>query len=881
MKNSFFYKFLIIFLLNSFFLSFAKSQEQFNFDVTEIEIYNKGNLYKGLKRGTIKTNDGIVIEANTFTYNKITNIVDAEGQVKVEDVVNNYVIFSDFAKYKKNEEIILTEGNSKGIDDKNRTITSDKLTYNKITNIVDAEGQVKVEDKSKNHIIETKKLTYFRSIDKIITKGFTEAYIENEYEIQSDDVKYLLDKNELSSKLKTTIKDNNNQIYYLDEFIYHVDTNLLKGKNVLTITNYNLPKSDKFYFLNGIFNLKTKTYTASDTKINIHKNIFDEEKNDPRIYGASSKGEENLTIIDKGIFTTCQYREGCPPWSIKSKRISHDRNKKQIEYKNAFLNVYDIPVFYFPKFFHPDPTVHRQSGFLRPLINKSNVLGSSLTQPYFKIISDNQDYTFSPTWFDKDIVSLQNEYRQANENSNFLADFGFVNGYKNNNRSHLFVNYDLDLKLEEFEKSNLFVSVEQVSNDTYLGVFNTHITKSAARPNSFSVLNNKVKLSLDHENYNFTSGFDAYENLKTSKNSDRYQYVLPHYSFDTVLGEKFLEGSLSFESSGSNNLNNTNELQSNIRNNIKYSSAGYINKFGLRNEYNLLLKNNNFLGKKSTYKSSPQVELESLIEINSILPLINKQANYYNYLTPKVSFKFNPTGMRDNSTKSRTIGVSDIFSTNRLGIGTFEEGKSLTIGLEYLKEKIYSNNDREEDEENIDNINKYFEVKLATVLRDKEERFIPHKSTLHRKNSNIFGSITNNLHDNIEIGYNFALDNDLNTFEYNTISTKLLFGDFTSTFHFLEENGEMGDANVLSSEFSYSFDENNFLTFKTRRNRKINLTEYYDLVYEYKNDCLTAGIKYKKTYYQDRDIKPNEDLLFTITLFPLTTYEHDAEDLVN
>ena len=40
------------------------------------------------------------------------------------------MIFSDTAKY-KNEEIIFAEGNSKGIDDKNRTITSDKLTYKK------------------------------------------------------------------------------------------------------------------------------------------------------------------------------------------------------------------------------------------------------------------------------------------------------------------------------------------------------------------------------------------------------------------------------------------------------------------------------------------------------------------------------------------------------------------------------------------------------------------------------------------------------------------------------------------------------------------------------------------------------------------------------
>ena len=83
----------------------------------------------------------------------------------------------------------------------------------------------------------------------------------------------------------------------------------------------------------------------------------------------------------------------------------------------------------------------------------------------------------------------------------------------------------------------------------------------------------------------------------------------------------------------------------------------------------------------------------------------------------------------------------------------------------------------------------------------------------------------------------------------------------------------MGDQNFIQNNTSIEINNNNQLTFSTRRNRKLNLTEFYDLVYEYKNDCLTAGIKYKKTYYEDRDLKPTEDLLFTITLFPLTTYE--------
>ena len=79
----------------------------------------------------------------------------------------------------------------------------------------------------------------------------------------------------------------------------------------------------------------------------------------------------------------------------------------------------------------------------------------------------------------------------------------------------------------------------------------------------------------------------------------------------------------------------------------------------------------------------------------------------------------------------------------------------------------------------------------------------------------------------------------------------------------------MGDVNTIENTTKVSFDNQNSLIFKTRRNRKISLTEYYDLVYEYQNDCLTAGIKYRKTYYQDRDLKPKEDLFLQLRCFRL------------
>ena len=60
---------------------------------------------------------------------------------------------------------------------------------------------------------------------------------------------------------------------------------------------------------------------------------------------------------------------------------------------------------------------------------------------------------------------------------------------------------------------------------------------------------------------------------------------------------------------------------------------------------------------------------------------------------------------------------------------------------------------------------------------------------------------------------------------------------------------------------------NKIILLLIREEIKLNLTEFYDLVYEYKNDCLIAGIKYKKTYYEDRDLKPTKIVVHNYIIF--------------
>ncbi len=880
MRNNIF-KTLIVFIV-IFFNNNVYAINEFNFDVTEIEIVENGKIFKGLKRGIISTNDGIILKANEFEYDKDLNILKANGNVIIKDEINNYIISSREIIYLKNKNLITTRGNSRTIiSNNNIVIDAEIFEYQKNENKIIAKNNVVVDDRENKNKLFSDFITYYKDEEKFISDGKTRSLIENKYDFKSEDVIFLKNKNQLSSTKQTTIIDDNSQLYNLSKFIYLINEKELKGEDIIVTTNYNLPNSDKFYFSSAIINLQKKKFIAGDTKFEIHKNIFSNPENDPRLLGVSSKSDGNLTVLKKAIFTSCKKNDDCPPWSISADTIEHDKEKKQITYNNALLKVYDKPVFYFPKFFHPDPTVNRQSGLLKPTINNSNVLGSSLTLPYYSEISLNKDMTIKPTWFDSGILMIQNEYRQTNERTDFLVDIGYVNGFrssttnKKKNINHIFFNLNHNLQFEKFTNSNLSLSVEKTNNDTYLKLFEPHITNSTIRPNSFNTLKNKLELFLNNEDFNFETGIISYEDLQIAKKSDRFQYILPYYNFDKILSDDFMNGYLNFSSNGNNNLDDTNQLKSNIINDISYNSESFISKFGISNNIAIDLKNLNSIGKNySEYKSSPQVEVMSTLSLNSSLPMQKIDEKYQHFLTPKASLRFNPTDMKNYSSSNKKINVSNIFNLNRLGLSdTLEAGRSLTLGIDYKKEKLSVNNE-------LDNINKYFELKLATVIRDKEENFIPKSSTLNRKNSNLFGSVENQLFENLKIKYNFALDNDFNKLEYNDLATTFGFGDFETTINFIEENGEMGNSSVLENSFLYNLNTSNSLKFNTRRNRKLNLTEYYDLVYEYKNDCLTAGIKYKKTYYEDRDLKPSENLLFTITLFPLTTYEYSADGLI-
>ena len=805
--------FLIFFLFSFLIFLNDSSGEEFYFETPEIQTFENGNLLKAPKGGKALTDNNIEILADKFEYNKITSRLTAKKNVVVIDSLNKIVIKANEVIYLKNKE-------------------------------------------------------------KFLIEGKTEITVEDKYIIKSTDVVFLRNDKRISSDKHTSLVDDKNNFYTTEKFRYSAKTRMFRGNQINLITN----NKDEYFFADALINLETKELQGKDLEVNFNNTMFDNNENEPRLKGNKATAKENETIVSKANFTTCKKKPNnkCPPWIIQAKQARHDKIKKTIYYKNAWLKIYDVPVLYFPTFFHPDPTVKRQSGFLTPKIGESQTLGSSAYIPYFYVISDSKDLTFKPRVFNNNKYTIQTEYRQVTKKTNNIFDFSLTQGhksYKNDEgdyRSHFFTNSIMDLDFLSFDESNLEVQLQKTSNNTYLKLFNLEsplFGKSGS--SNVSTLNSFINLNASSDDLDFSATVQVYEKLDPG-NNDKYEFIFPNYSLNkNIETNGILNGSLSFNSSGSQHLYDTNVKEAQIINDLLYQSQNKLLTNGIKNNYNILLKNSNSDGNNSTkFKNEAQSEILSLFIFESSYPLLREGLNFNNYLTPKLSLRYSPNSMKNLNNEDRRIDVNNIYSLNRIGYsGTVESGQSLTIGGEYLKSRKI--NDTEENKYPTD----LLELSLATVFRDEINESMPSTSSLGEKSSDIVGHIKLSPNNFFASNYNFSLDNNLDVLKYNSLDAQFTVNNFITSFKYLEENDSIGDENYIENNTSFKFNENSSLAFSIRKNKKIDLTEFYDLIYQYKNDCLTAAIKYKKEFYTDNDLKPTEQLFFSLTIVPLGAYE--------
>ena len=747
--------------------------------------------------------------------------------------------------FQNDKNLLTANGNVEVIADNGIKITGDKLAYDKLKEVLKISGNIILNDEEKNLKIYSENIIYEKKIEKITFDNKNQINFNEKFSLNAADIIYLRNEYKISSNKKSTLTDNFNNIYYLKNFVYFSNTSLIQSKGIILIDS----DKNRLRLKETFIDLKDNKFAGKDVEMEFN-NLSFKEGNEPRLKANSIISSDNITSVSNGVFTTCKKNDTCPPWSMSAEKINHNKEKKQISYKNAWLKIYDQPILYFPKFFHPDPTVKRQSGFLIPAFKDSTNFGTSLTIPYYKVIAENIDLTFKPRVYNSNDSIIQTEYRHVTKKSDHILDFSV--GILDETRSHFFTNSLIDLDLDYFDASMLEVNLEQTSNNDYLKNYKIYSPLIANNNN----LNSNIKFSAITPDLDFDVSMEVYENL-SKEDTDKYEYVFPSYNFSKLLSipDQFF-GQLEFSSSGYSKLYNTNNKDNVVINDLNFSSFKKMSQLGLQSSYQFILKNLNTSSKNSDkYDDKFQNGLASAFMYELEYPLKKEEKKGTSFLKPKLQARISPSNTTNINYEDVGIDGDNIFLLNRIGNShTLEGGQSLTLGTEYT----FQNNNNE----TLANFN------LASIFRAEVNEDLPFKSGMGNKRSDIIGKINLTPNEHFKFNYDFSIDNNFDKSNYDLITTEFSVNNFVTTFEYLNEDNEINQLSTLFNKTSFNFDGRNSLSFSTRRNRKLNLTEFYNLIYEYQNDCLTAAIEYNREYYTDIGLKPEEQLFFSITIVP-------------
>lgn len=138
----------------------------------------------------------------------------------------------------------------------------------------------------------------------------------------------------------------------------------------------------------------------------------------------------DVTEMAKGVYSPCKVCKDdpsrAPLWQVKADTVVHSQEDKQIEYFDARLEVYGVPVAYTPYFTHPDPTVKRKTGFLIPSYGTKTTTGTFVRAPFFWNIGPDQDLTFDPIFTRFQTAFYAGEYRRAMDSGAFNVSGSFT-----------------------------------------------------------------------------------------------------------------------------------------------------------------------------------------------------------------------------------------------------------------------------------------------------------------------------------------------------------------------------------------------------------------------------------------------------------------------
>ena len=396
--------------------------------------------------------------------------------------------------------------------------------------------------------------------------------------------------------------------------------------------------------------------------------------------------------------------------------------------------------------------------------------------------------------------------------------------------------------------NTLNITLQDVSDDKYLKLYkiNTNLVDYNA-----DTLENTIDFTHSDDDMFLGINATAFKTLKDNYN-DKYEYILPEAFLEKNLFNNDF-GNLDLQTNMKIHNYDTNKTTKFFVNDLIWNSKDILFNSGLSSKILGNIKNINYETRNvDVFKESHTNEAHGAIGLLSELKLQKNTNNSRHLLTPKLLFRYAPGQMRQEENGSK-LNPTSAFSMNKANnVNNFEKGLSTSIGIDYK----------------IKNKKTDFDFSVAQVINDMENKKMSSESSLDEKLSDLVGSTNLKIGKRLKLNYDFALDQNYRELNYNDLGLSLDYNKINFNFNYLQEDKHIGNQEYLKTKINLSASNNGLVSFETKRNLIKNSSEFYNLSYEYINDCLRAGLVYRREFYNDSELEPENSLMFKITLTP-------------
>ena len=685
--------------------------------------------------------------------------------------------------------------------------------------------------------------------------------------IYADNISYDSDKNIIAKGNAKIIKDG--EIITSDLIIYNS-----KNESFILPSEFTYRDSLNNYYLgsSGVFNKNIKNGEINNVKMLLNDGT--------RIAGKKVIRKDNIDIISKGVYTQCKSRINikdfvCPIWQLEGEKILHDYDNLFLYQKHAKMRFLNVPVFYLPYLVTPSPLrKKRKSGFLAPTLS-FNFIDAKTSQnasfPYYFNIDIDKELTLTPILkYGGGVDSSQRflfDYNQLISGGNLSVDLSIDSKIENQNNERWFSDGSIVTSYSQNINENFNININSAlqTSRTYIretdkesSYVNNSSLSSTLNLNRYGILKND-----DHLRFNVST----YQVVKKNQENAITPTVLPYitYSYQDYYGKTWYENNLQFY----NITRNTNST----------THAKEQRKLALNSSFDKLIYNfNSKINLKAEIHNQYYQTKDKLINDNKVssenyrffpmtgifieTPIRHKEKNLL--LTPSLSLIVNSGTKNKNEisnedSTNQTVSISSQSQLNRFsGTDKLDNSKRILYGFNITTDHYSSSFSQNYEFD----VNSDYNVEIGNTKNLSDALL----------SSSINYDKTNVIHD---LRYSPHLEQIRS--QSLSIENKNIFGSFSINYF----NEKKESNNILTSGKETM--ELNYASHKINEFNKIMFNSKYDLIddkadeyiigYEYFDECFGINIDFKRSFYEDDNLKPQDTLTLMFSFKNLGAYK--------